>query len=147
MDTRVVLNRFELAISEVSSPSTTAGLGSYVITPCPQTGSTHDTLVRTVEDFPWATVECYFCGWLALAIVDEILPNTLPPVITNSPYRVSRSNRTNYVIETLVPDDTYQQDGSPIHLWQDPTTDTYHTHDRMPVPDPNDPNEFIWPTN
>jgi hypothetical protein len=156
MDTRCTINRgsharIPLPPNEQLALDIANGTVPYQITPCPETGGRHHPHISSTLDIPWVQVECEVCGWSALALIgDDYL---------------DEEDFTIYMVETAIPDDGYQQAGKPIHLWQEMVHDIppgaqqgsfagigldvvgyrYHTHDRMPVLDPKNPGQVIWP--
>lgn len=131
------LNDYERHLHDIAS-----GQVAYKTTPCPQTGNFHSPHVIRIEDFPWATIECHECGWKALALVEDQYEDEALFDMT--------------MVETAIPDDEYQQQGLPVHLWSEPITVNYsngigatiidylyHTHDRLPVLDSD--GEVVWP--
>ena len=150
MDKRSIINRTHLVDPlndyERHLHDIVSGQVAYKTTPCPKTGNFHSPHVIRIEDFPWATIECHECGWKTLALVEEQYEDEALFDMT--------------MIETAIPDDEYQQQGYPVHLWSEPITAQtsrsglgslgldvvdykYHTHDRLPVLDSN--NEIVWP--
>lgn len=135
----------------------------YQITPCPVTGGHHQPMdiYTDAGDYFWVAIECGACRW-----------NAMGGIIGKTETELKRIDETDpdYFDDvppgdvTLVPDDEFNRDpntgeyyaSGTIYCWReyvlgggiigmDVTDFIYHTHDRMPVPDPKDPGQVIWP--
>ena len=155
MDKRSIINRTYLVTpitgTEKHYLDIVAGRVAYQTTPCPETGGYHLPHGIRIEDFPWATIECGACGWRALAMLEDQYEDEI---------RNTGGLFDMTMIETAIPDDEYQQQGYPVHLWSEPITAQtsrrgfgslgldvigykYHTHDRLPVLDSD--GDVVWP--
>lgn len=151
MDKRSIINRTPFVIPLTDKDrhyrDIVTGRAAYMTTPCPETGGYHVPYVgkalNSIEDYPWAKIECGECGWRALGLVEAA---------ANDP--------DDFKILTLVPDDMIQQDGHPVYVWTENVTAQtsrrgfgslgldvigykYHTHDRLPMMDSD--GDVVWP--
>ena len=165
MDLRCTLNHnYGQSISDIEDPNQAfemgiaQGLKTYELTPCPVTGNHHEPKILISVD-NWVDVTCEACKWRAMGILnltlDEIIEKDENDPDWEDAIPVSD-------LESLVPDNVFQENHedfttplTTIMMWAEPVLggnfgveimdEIYHTHSKMPFPDPRDPKWAIWP--
>jgi hypothetical protein len=172
MDLRCTLNHnYGQSISDIEDPKQAfemgiaQGLKTYELTPCPVTGDHHEPEILISVD-NWVDVTCKACKWRAMGTLnltlDEIIEKDENDPGWDEDIPISD-------LESLVPDSAFQEnwddptiDLTTLMLWKetiygiggtsifsqlglDPVDEIYHTHSKMPFPDPQHPKWVIWP--
>ena len=123
----------------------------YQVTPCPATGGHHTPEISEESQAGggWVEMTCEKCAWVSQGVIytkneqqQEQLRQTNPDYFDDVPASDV----------TIHPDDEYNRDlvteqyytSGTVYCWHDPYTDDFHTHDRLPVIDPKEPDWPLW---
>ena len=128
----------------------------YKITPCPVTGGHHEPIVLPTDEVTWVDVECKQCKWVAMGYIYTKTEDELWDINDDDPDWFEDIPVSDVSLE---PDDQFNDEGNcssgTVYLWKeyvrgggtlglDVTNQIYHTHDRLPIIDPNEPDWPLW---